>query len=179
MCDAVEETVDHSVRCLHTQCRGVWPSRSFAPFLSPVNNKSLGPVQPALNMSPADFQPWFPVTRLRNFCHLTSMDGQVDIQPAGRWLLFLLPLIGVKHHCYKVICSGTSCFYTIFFLSSFFLVCSRFSFKAENDVAPETPEPPQRMTRQQTLTLISIASVNFSSMICYSILGPFFPNEVR
>uniref|UniRef100_A0A8C6V6N9 Solute carrier family 18 member B1 n=1 Tax=Neogobius melanostomus TaxID=47308 RepID=A0A8C6V6N9_9GOBI len=35
----------------------------------------------------------------------------------------------------------------------------------------------QRMTRQQILTLISIASVNFSSMICYSILGPFFPNE--
>ncbi|XP_072314145.1 MFS-type transporter SLC18B1 [Eucyclogobius newberryi] len=38
-------------------------------------------------------------------------------------------------------------------------------------------EPPQRMTKRQILTLISIASVNFSSMICYSILGPFFPNE--
>ncbi|CAG13181.1 unnamed protein product, partial [Tetraodon nigroviridis] len=36
---------------------------------------------------------------------------------------------------------------------------------------------PQKMTKQQILTLISIASVNFSSMICYSILGPFFPNE--
>uniref|UniRef100_A0A3Q3WYR1 Major facilitator superfamily (MFS) profile domain-containing protein n=1 Tax=Mola mola TaxID=94237 RepID=A0A3Q3WYR1_MOLML len=33
------------------------------------------------------------------------------------------------------------------------------------------------MTRQQILTFISVASVNFSSMICYSILGPFFPNE--
>uniref|UniRef100_A0A7N8XJC9 Solute carrier family 18 member B1 n=1 Tax=Mastacembelus armatus TaxID=205130 RepID=A0A7N8XJC9_9TELE len=33
------------------------------------------------------------------------------------------------------------------------------------------------MTRQQTLTLISMASVNLSSMICYSILGPFFPIE--
>uniref|UniRef100_A0A8C5DNB9 Major facilitator superfamily (MFS) profile domain-containing protein n=1 Tax=Gouania willdenowi TaxID=441366 RepID=A0A8C5DNB9_GOUWI len=33
------------------------------------------------------------------------------------------------------------------------------------------------MTRQQILTLISMASVNFSSMICYSILGPFFPTE--
>uniref|UniRef100_A0A3P9PLK8 Solute carrier family 18 member B1 n=1 Tax=Poecilia reticulata TaxID=8081 RepID=A0A3P9PLK8_POERE len=33
------------------------------------------------------------------------------------------------------------------------------------------------MTRIQILTLISLASVNFSSMICYSILGPFFPNE--
>uniref|UniRef100_A0A7N6BBY6 Major facilitator superfamily (MFS) profile domain-containing protein n=1 Tax=Anabas testudineus TaxID=64144 RepID=A0A7N6BBY6_ANATE len=31
--------------------------------------------------------------------------------------------------------------------------------------------------RLQILTLISVASVNFSSMICYSILGPFFPNE--
>ncbi|XP_064860171.1 MFS-type transporter SLC18B1 [Oncorhynchus nerka] len=38
--------------------------------------------------------------------------------------------------------------------------------------------PNQRMTRYQILTLISMASVNFSSMICYSILGPFFPNEV-
>ncbi|XP_021429467.2 MFS-type transporter SLC18B1 isoform X1 [Oncorhynchus mykiss] len=37
--------------------------------------------------------------------------------------------------------------------------------------------PNQRMTRYQILTLISMASVNFSSMICYSILGPFFPNE--
>ncbi|XP_037602676.1 MFS-type transporter SLC18B1 isoform X2 [Sebastes umbrosus] len=42
---------------------------------------------------------------------------------------------------------------------------------------PPPPPPPPRMTRQQTLTLISMASVNFSSMICYSILGPFFPNE--
>uniref|UniRef100_A0A4W5LM55 Solute carrier family 18 member B1 n=1 Tax=Hucho hucho TaxID=62062 RepID=A0A4W5LM55_9TELE len=33
------------------------------------------------------------------------------------------------------------------------------------------------MTRNQILTLLSIASVNFSSMICYSILGPFFPKE--
>uniref|UniRef100_A0A8C7T3Y6 Solute carrier family 18 member B1 n=1 Tax=Oncorhynchus mykiss TaxID=8022 RepID=A0A8C7T3Y6_ONCMY len=33
------------------------------------------------------------------------------------------------------------------------------------------------MTRYQILTLTSIASVNFSSMICYSILGPFFPKE--
>lgn len=37
--------------------------------------------------------------------------------------------------------------------------------------------PPSRMSRQQVLTLISMASVNFSSMICYSILGPFFPTE--
>uniref|UniRef100_A0AAQ6A956 Major facilitator superfamily (MFS) profile domain-containing protein n=1 Tax=Amphiprion ocellaris TaxID=80972 RepID=A0AAQ6A956_AMPOC len=35
------------------------------------------------------------------------------------------------------------------------------------------------MSRRQALTLISMASVNFSSMICYSILGPFFPAEVK
>ncbi|XP_026867021.2 MFS-type transporter SLC18B1 isoform X2 [Electrophorus electricus] len=33
------------------------------------------------------------------------------------------------------------------------------------------------MTRQQILTLIAMASINVSSMICYSILGPFFPQE--
>ncbi|KAM9842147.1 MFS-type transporter SLC18B1 [Aulostomus maculatus] len=48
--------------------------------------------------------------------------------------------------------------------------------RAESNAA-EPADPPPRMTRQQTLTLISMASVNFSSMICYSILGPFFPNE--
>ncbi|XP_047467683.1 MFS-type transporter SLC18B1 [Mugil cephalus] len=47
-----------------------------------------------------------------------------------------------------------------------------------DDIAPaESNTPPPRMTRKQTLTLISMASVNFSSMICYSILGPFFPTE--
>lgn len=46
-----------------------------------------------------------------------------------------------------------------------------------DEPADPPPPPPPRMTRQQTLTLISMASVNFSSMICYSILGPFFPNE--
>ncbi|XP_007567146.1 MFS-type transporter SLC18B1 isoform X1 [Poecilia formosa] len=48
---------------------------------------------------------------------------------------------------------------------------------AENSFPAETTEQPTRMTRIQILTLISLASVNFSSMICYSILGPFFPNE--
>ncbi|XP_054470380.1 MFS-type transporter SLC18B1 [Anoplopoma fimbria] len=47
----------------------------------------------------------------------------------------------------------------------------------DNSTAAETTDPPPRMTRQQILTLISMASVNFSSMVCYSILGPFFPNE--
>uniref|UniRef100_A0A8D3DFE6 Solute carrier family 18 member B1 n=1 Tax=Scophthalmus maximus TaxID=52904 RepID=A0A8D3DFE6_SCOMX len=42
---------------------------------------------------------------------------------------------------------------------------------------PADAAPRRRMTRTQTLTLISVASVNFSSMICYSILGPFFPAE--
>ncbi|KAG9493493.1 hypothetical protein GDO78_001410 [Eleutherodactylus coqui] len=35
----------------------------------------------------------------------------------------------------------------------------------------------RRLTRNQVFTLISAASLNFSSMICYSILGPFFPQE--
>ncbi|XP_059376961.1 MFS-type transporter SLC18B1 isoform X1 [Carassius carassius] len=43
-----------------------------------------------------------------------------------------------------------------------------------------TPEvPATKISRQQILTLISMASINFSSMICYSILGPFFPNEAK
>ncbi|XP_016295804.1 MFS-type transporter SLC18B1-like [Sinocyclocheilus anshuiensis] len=43
-----------------------------------------------------------------------------------------------------------------------------------------TPEAPAtKMSRQQILTLIAMASINFSSMICYSILGPFFPNEAK
>ncbi|XP_010876803.1 MFS-type transporter SLC18B1 isoform X1 [Esox lucius] len=49
----------------------------------------------------------------------------------------------------------------------------------DDDTSEEslTSSPNQRMTRYQILTLISMASVNFSSMICYSILGPFFPSE--
>uniref|UniRef100_A0A3Q4GUI9 Solute carrier family 18 member B1 n=1 Tax=Neolamprologus brichardi TaxID=32507 RepID=A0A3Q4GUI9_NEOBR len=43
---------------------------------------------------------------------------------------------------------------------------------------PPTRDPPHRFTRKEILTLISVASVNFGSMICYSILGPFFPTEV-
>ncbi|KAG7247403.1 hypothetical protein CRUP_021885, partial [Coryphaenoides rupestris] len=42
------------------------------------------------------------------------------------------------------------------------------------------PHPPPalgRMSRTQIFTLISVASVNFGSMICYSILAPFFPYE--
>ncbi|XP_028251527.1 MFS-type transporter SLC18B1 [Parambassis ranga] len=47
----------------------------------------------------------------------------------------------------------------------------------QGDTPAASTGPPPRMTRKQTLTLISMASVNFSSMICYSILGPFFPTE--
>ncbi|XP_034015316.1 MFS-type transporter SLC18B1 [Thalassophryne amazonica] len=49
--------------------------------------------------------------------------------------------------------------------------------QTENGGVLEAAAPRRRMSRQQILTLISVASVNFSSMICYSILGPFFPNE--
>ncbi|XP_076834856.1 MFS-type transporter SLC18B1-like isoform X2 [Brachyhypopomus gauderio] len=46
------------------------------------------------------------------------------------------------------------------------------------DCSPPVATSP-KMTRQQILTLIAIASINFSSMICYSILGPFFPQEAE
>uniref|UniRef100_A0A8C9ETT1 Solute carrier family 18 member B1 n=1 Tax=Pavo cristatus TaxID=9049 RepID=A0A8C9ETT1_PAVCR len=36
-----------------------------------------------------------------------------------------------------------------------------------------------RLTRQQLFTMLAAASINFSSMICYSILGPFFPGEAE
>ncbi|KAM9355532.1 MFS-type transporter SLC18B1 isoform 2-T3 [Pholidichthys leucotaenia] len=49
--------------------------------------------------------------------------------------------------------------------------------QTDNSVLTESADPSPRMTRKQILTLISMASVNFSSMICYSILGPFFPTE--
>ncbi|XP_039897642.1 MFS-type transporter SLC18B1 isoform X3 [Simochromis diagramma] len=47
----------------------------------------------------------------------------------------------------------------------------------DNNTTAESTDPPHRFTRKEILTLISMASVNFGSMICYSILGPFFPTE--
>ncbi|XP_073683235.1 MFS-type transporter SLC18B1 [Garra rufa] len=51
----------------------------------------------------------------------------------------------------------------------------------DEDTAESSPPeaPATKMSRQQILTLIAMASINFSSMICYSILGPFFPNEAK
>ncbi|XP_029349031.1 MFS-type transporter SLC18B1 [Echeneis naucrates] len=49
--------------------------------------------------------------------------------------------------------------------------------QTDGSTPAESTDAPPRMTRRQMLTLISMASVNFSSMICYSILGPFFPTE--
>ncbi|KAG8582734.1 hypothetical protein GDO81_008184 [Engystomops pustulosus] len=46
------------------------------------------------------------------------------------------------------------------------------------DITPENNTSGSRkLSRNQVLTLISTASLNLSSMICYSILGPFFPQE--
>ncbi|XP_073431932.1 MFS-type transporter SLC18B1 isoform X2 [Dendrobates tinctorius] len=46
------------------------------------------------------------------------------------------------------------------------------------DVMPKNnTNSSRKLSRNQVLTLISSASLNFSSMICYSILGPFFPQE--
>uniref|UniRef100_A0A8C5N0M9 Major facilitator superfamily (MFS) profile domain-containing protein n=1 Tax=Leptobrachium leishanense TaxID=445787 RepID=A0A8C5N0M9_9ANUR len=41
----------------------------------------------------------------------------------------------------------------------------------------ETTTNTGRFTRDQILTMVSTASLNFSSMIVYSLLGPFFPQE--
>ncbi|NXX90498.1 S18B1 protein, partial [Centropus bengalensis] len=45
------------------------------------------------------------------------------------------------------------------------------------------PEPlgeaSRRLSREQLFVLVATASLNFSSMICYSILGPFFPSEAE
>uniref|UniRef100_H0ZMW0 Solute carrier family 18 member B1 n=1 Tax=Taeniopygia guttata TaxID=59729 RepID=H0ZMW0_TAEGU len=39
-------------------------------------------------------------------------------------------------------------------------------------------EESRRLTREQLFTVVAAASINFSSMMCYSILGPFFPSEL-
>ncbi|XP_061062833.1 MFS-type transporter SLC18B1 isoform X3 [Eubalaena glacialis] len=57
---------------------------------------------------------------------------------------------------------------------------------------PEGPRPPggdgppggaretsRRLSREQIFVLISAASINLGSMMCYSILGPFFPKEAE
>ncbi|XP_016347985.1 MFS-type transporter SLC18B1 isoform X1 [Sinocyclocheilus anshuiensis] len=51
----------------------------------------------------------------------------------------------------------------------------------DEDIGDSSPAetPATKMSRQQILTLTAMASINFSSMICYSILGPFFPNEAK
>ncbi|NWX26950.1 S18B1 protein, partial [Notiomystis cincta] len=40
-------------------------------------------------------------------------------------------------------------------------------------------EESRRFTREQLFIIVAAASINFSSMICYSILGPFFPSEAE
>ncbi|XP_006834783.1 PREDICTED: MFS-type transporter SLC18B1 [Chrysochloris asiatica] len=40
-------------------------------------------------------------------------------------------------------------------------------------------EAPRRLSREQLFTLISAASINLGSSMCYSILGPFFPKEAE
>ncbi|XP_068794454.1 MFS-type transporter SLC18B1 isoform X2 [Struthio camelus] len=51
---------------------------------------------------------------------------------------------------------------------------------APPDGIPEAlGEESGRFTREQLFTMVATASLNFSSMICYSILGPFFPAEAE
>ncbi|KAM9316680.1 MFS-type transporter SLC18B1 [Gastrophryne carolinensis] len=49
--------------------------------------------------------------------------------------------------------------------------------KMDNPADSTTNNGARKLSRNQIMTLISTASLNFSSMICYSILGPFFPQE--
>ncbi|NWI19333.1 S18B1 protein, partial [Crypturellus soui] len=49
----------------------------------------------------------------------------------------------------------------------------------ENGTAEVPAEGSRRFTREQIFTMVATASINFSSMICYSILGPFFPAEAE
>ncbi|XP_021246943.1 MFS-type transporter SLC18B1 isoform X2 [Numida meleagris] len=52
--------------------------------------------------------------------------------------------------------------------------------RPSEDGTPEAPgEESRRLTRQKLFTMLAAASINFSSMICYSILGPFFPAEAE
>lgn len=50
---------------------------------------------------------------------------------------------------------------------------------SDNDRLEVAKEEPKRLSREQMFIMISAASLNFSSMVCYSILGPFFPREVN
>ncbi|KAM3856663.1 MFS-type transporter SLC18B1 [Vipera latastei] len=49
----------------------------------------------------------------------------------------------------------------------------------DNDRLEVAKEEPKRLSREQMFIMISTASLNFSSMVCYSILGPFFPREAE
>ncbi|XP_034274726.1 MFS-type transporter SLC18B1 isoform X5 [Pantherophis guttatus] len=48
-----------------------------------------------------------------------------------------------------------------------------------NDRLQVANEEPKRLSREQMFIMVSTASLNFSSMVCYSILGPFFPREAE
>ncbi|RMC12979.1 hypothetical protein DUI87_10508 [Hirundo rustica rustica] len=48
----------------------------------------------------------------------------------------------------------------------------------DDGVSEAVGEESRRLTREQLFTIVAAASINFSSMICYSILGPFFPSEL-
>nr|XP_013814602.1 PREDICTED: MFS-type transporter SLC18B1 isoform X2 [Apteryx mantelli mantelli] len=61
------------------------------------------------------------------------------------------------------------------FICEITIVCT-----VKQDGMPEVlGEESGRFTREQLFTMVATASINFSSMICYSILGPFFPAEAE
>lgn len=48
-----------------------------------------------------------------------------------------------------------------------------------DDPAGSAGETSRWLSREQVFVLISAASMNLGSMMCYSILGPFFPKEAE
>ncbi|XP_070595954.1 MFS-type transporter SLC18B1 isoform X1 [Erythrolamprus reginae] len=50
---------------------------------------------------------------------------------------------------------------------------------SDNDRLQVTNDKPKRLSREQMFIMVSTASLNFGSMVCYSILGPFFPKEAE
>ncbi|XP_025928588.1 MFS-type transporter SLC18B1 isoform X4 [Apteryx rowi] len=62
------------------------------------------------------------------------------------------------------------------FICEITIVCT---VKQEDGMPEVLGEESGRFTREQLFTMVATASINFSSMICYSILGPFFPAEAE
>ena len=91
-----------------------------------------------------------------------------------RILYAYFPCKWIQPYTYKI--SLKYCLCLVILLVWIKAIC--FHMTENNTEDGPTRSRPGRMSRTQVFTLISVASVNFGSMICYSILAPFFPHEV-